>query len=696
MNSKKSWFLFLPLIILFSYLSGNCYHPKQDPGSKESHLLRLVYESSQRFHYAPPAINDSFSIKAFEDFLTNMDPGKRFYTQKDIKQLEKYKRDLDDHFREGKLEFFDLALGLLDQGIKKAESYYKDALAVNYKFDKNEELETDAEKRTWAADDQALKNYWKQSITYEKLNRFVEDLEKQEKEKTKRPLDSIQMDIDKEVKDMMDGFFDRLEQVRRSDRFELYVNTFIHLYDPHTDYLNPKEKEDFNINMSGKLEGIGARLQTEREYTKVSSIVPGGPAARQGELEANDLILGVQQEGGEEVDIKGMRIDDVVGKIRGKKGTKVILKVKKQDGSTKTITIVRDEVIMDEGFARSAIMKMEGMEEKVGYIRLPRFYADFNDPNSPSAAKDIAEEIEKLKASGAGSLILDLRNNGGGSLQEVVEMSGLFIEEGPVVQVRDKRGFRPYNDPDPKVHFDGPMVILVNSNSASASEIISACLQDYKRAVIVGGEPTFGKGTVQQFRNLDQLTPYPEMRPLGDMKVTIQKYYRINGGSVQLKGVEPDILLPDTYSYVVNGEKEYEHPLQYDVIEKQNYSQNVFVVKNIEKVRAWSQERTMANPTFKLIDENAKRLAQARKETKIPLQKEAYTNWYKRRNEEIKKYEKIGNDEIPGLNCVNPAQDMAYINADSSRIARNDDFLKGIKKDVYVAESINILRDLRK
>ncbi|MBK9220631.1 MAG: carboxy terminal-processing peptidase [Saprospiraceae bacterium] len=696
MKSKKSWFLLLPLIILIAYFSGNCSQTQGDPTSKESHLLKLVYENSQRFHYAPPVIDDSYSQKAFEDFLVDMDSGKRFYTQKDVKQLEKYKNDLDDHFKEGKLEFFDLSLKLIDEGIKKSQTYYQEFINAPFDFTKDEKIELDAEKRKWASDDKEMKDYWRKSIKYERLSRYIEDYQQLEKEGKKRPEDSIQMDINKEVKDVMDGWFDRLSKLKRSDRFELFVNTFIHLYDPHTDYLNPKEKEDFNINMSGKLEGIGARLQTEREFTKVSSIVPGGPAARQGELEANDLIIGVQQDGLEPVDIKGMRIDDVVSKIRGKKGTKVTLKVKKQDGNQKNITITRDEVIMDEGFARSAILELEGDQQKIGFIRLPRFYADFNDPQSPSAAKDIAIELEKLNQAGVTSLILDLRNNGGGSLQEVVDMSGLFIEEGPIVQVKDKRGTRAYNDQDKNVKFTGPMVILVNSNSASASEIISACLQDYKRAVIVGGEPTFGKGTVQQFRNLDQFTNYPEMRPLGEMKVTIQKYYRVNGGSVQLKGVEPDVLLPDTYSYIINGEKEYDHPLPYDVIEKQKYYQNTFLINNIEEVKMKSMERVKSNTEFNLIDENAKRLAKNREESEYPLELNKYKSLVKQRTEEVKKYEKIGTTAIPGIKTDNLKEDLAYIKADSSRIARNDDFLKGLTKDVYVYESMHILKDLHK
>lgn len=558
-------------------------------------------------------------------------------------------------------------------------------------FSVAEEYELDNDKRNWPENDADMRDYWRKSIKYEKLTRYVQYLADSTNVRTD---DSLRIEVEKEVHDLLTNFFERNKEARRSDLFEAYINTFIHLYDPHTDYLNPKEKEDFNINMSGKLEGIGARLQRDREYTKVISIVPGGPAGRQGELEANDIILSVRQDGQEEVDIKGMLIDDVVSKIRGKKGTKVSLKVRKQGGDVKVITIVRDEVIMDEGFARSALLRLDGVAEKVGFIRLPRFYADFNDPNSPSAARDIAEEITKLKAQGAQSLILDLRNNGGGSLQEVVEMSGLFIPEGPVVQVRDKKGVRPYNDSDSKVHFEGPMVILVNSNSASASEIISACMQDYRRAVIVGGEPTFGKGTVQQFRNLDQLSNSPQFRPLGDMKVTIQKYYRVNGGSVQLKGVEPDILLPDMYSYIPAGEKEYDHPMGYDVINKLDYQQNTFVVDDLSKLQKRSRERVSGNTLFQLVEENARRLARNREETRVPLSFDAYRMFYLKRQEEGRKYDKLFEEPLPGLVCENLPADMDYIRSDSSRIARNEDFLKNLNRDIYIAESIHILRDL--
>lgn len=695
MNSKKSWFLLIPLIVFVAYFSGHC---KQigEPTTKEAAILQLIYKQSQNYHYNPPIVDDKFSSKAFDEYMENLDPGKRFLTKKDIKTLEPYRELIDDHFKEGNIEFFEKSLKVILDATARSESYYKEFIDQPVSFDKEESLEIDPEKRKWPENESELKDYWRKSIKYELLSRYYDDLKTLENDKKTRSVDSILYDARKDVKEMMDAWYKRMASLQRLDRFEIFANTLIHLYDPHTDYLTPKQKEDFNINMSGKLEGIGARLQTEKEYTKVSSIVPGGPAWKQKELEANDIIMGVQQDKMDMVDIKGMVIDDVVKQIRGKKGTKVTLKVKKSDGNIKEITIVRDEVIMDEGFARSAFIDVDSVLSNVGYIKLPKFYADFDNPNGTSCSRDVAKELKKLKAEGATSVILDLRYNGGGSLQEVVEMSGLFFEQGPVVQVRDRTNTNPYSDNDSSVDFDGPVVVLVNSNSASASEIIAACLQDYKRAVIVGGEPTFGKGSVQRFINFDRIPGNDQFKPLGDMKITIQKYYRVNGGSVQLKGVEPDVILPDIYSEIDNGEKEYEHPMPYDVIDKKEVNQNTYVISNIEEIKAKSKQRIKSDSTFTLITEQAKKLKEMRDQTVYSLNFNTYKSTMDKRKEEAKKFDKIGTSELPDLKSSNIKEDMAYINVDSSRIGRNEDFLKNIRKDLQIYESVRILKDVQK
>ncbi|MBK9271358.1 MAG: carboxy terminal-processing peptidase [Saprospiraceae bacterium] len=694
MNSKKTWFFVVPILMGLFYFTTQC-RPSHPPGSKEQLLLQLIYKQSQAYHYQPPVIDDSFSAKAYEQYLKNMDSGKRFLTKEDLQKLEKYKSLMDDHFREGNLEMFDKSVELLQNAIKKVEKYYIEILDSKFKLDASGEIEMDADKRDWASNDRELREFWQKTLQYDFLSRYYDAMYPEEGKKEERPQDSVVLGIKNDIKESMANWFKRMNQLTRADRFEIYVNTLIHIYDPHTDFLNPKDKEDFNINMSGKLEGIGARLQTEKEYTKVSSIVPGGPAWKQKELETNDIIMGVQQKDKEMVDIKGMLIDEVVKMIRGKKGTEVTLKVKKKDGLIKEITILRDEVMMDEGFARSALLKYDQIEGTVGYLNLPRFYADFENPNGASCARDVQKEIRKLKAEGVQSLIFDLRNNGGGSLQEVVEMAGLFFEKGPVVQVKDKDRVSPYQDTDPGVEFEGPMVVLVNGYSASASEILAACLQDYKRAVIIGNGSTFGKGTVQRFINLDRIPGNDEYKPLGEMKITIQKYYRVNGGSVQLKGVEPDIVLPELYSYVETGEKEYDNSMPYDVIKSLDSYQNTFVISNLDEIKKKSKERVLKQIEFQKADQQAKLLKELRDKTKYLLD----FAQFKKEMEVRKSTSKIYDDEvrkpIESLKTENLQADLTYIQSDTSRTTRNEDFLNYIKKDIYIAESIKVLSDIR-
>lgn len=707
MNSRKSWFLIFPMLMLIACFSANGINGPE-PKTKEGVILKSIYDILYNYHYSTMAVDDNFSAKAYDEYLKNLDVSKRFLTKQDIATLDKYKTEIDDHFKSGNTEFFDKSMEIIESATNNGEKYYKEFIDMPFNLGMNAKLETDEEKMPWALDQNDLRDRWKKSITYEFVSRYYDEKKSLEKDKKTKPEDTIIASVRNEVRENMDAWFKRLREIKRADRFELYLNTLTHLYDPHTDYFSPKDKEDFNINMSGKLEGIGARLQSEKDYTKVASIVPGGPAWKQKELEANDVILAVQQKGQEPVEIKGMKIDEVVKMVRGKKGTQVTLRVKKPNGDIKEILIIRDEVIMDEGFARSAMLSLDGTASEVGYIRLPKFYADFDDPNGPSAARDIAKEIEKLKTEGAKSIILDLRNNGGGSLQEVVDMSGLFIEQGPIVQVKNRSNVSPYNDTDNSVHFDGPMIVLINNNSASASEIIAACLQDYKRAVIVGGGHTFGKGTVQRFINLDRAVNTNlldiadangqkiDIKPLGELKITIQKYYRVSGGSVQLKGVIPDIEIPDVYSSYDIGEKEYEHPMPFDEISKQTYSQNSYVISNLDEVKQKAAQRLQSNDNYKLITANVNRIKNLRKETEINLDLPSYAALVDKRTEDAKQYENIGKDTIQGMHAISLNADESYIKMDSSRIGRTEDFLKTITKDFQISECIRILQDIKR
>ncbi len=693
MSLRKS----LVAIAILAIAGFAAFYPQTDPKEKEQFIIQAVISALEGMHYAPKDINDDFSAKLFEEYLDEMDAGKRFLTAESIARLEPYRLQLDDQIKAMDPSFFNLSVQLLEEGLDKAEAFYDKHKDGEFDFTVEETYELDEEKRPWPANDEELEEYWRKTIKYEILIRL--DEKKNADDDEGRSMEEQVEEARKQVVKIFDDWFERNRKLRRDDRFEIFVNSITHRFDPHSDYFNPKDKEDFDIRMSGRLEGIGARLQTDGEYTKVVSIVPGGPAWKQKELEVNDLITTVTQESAEPVDVTGMRIDDVVKMIRGDKGTKVTLTVKKVDGSYKDITIVRDEVIIDEGFAKSLILTMEGVDEKLGYINLPGFYADFEGKGGPNSAEDIKKELEKLKAEKVDGIILDLRNNGGGSLREVVNMSGLFIEKGPIVQVKSRgANLKPYiyKDTDKEVVYDGPLVVLVNRFSASASEILAAAMQDYERAVIVGSNSTFGKGTVQRFFDMDRIiSNVPQsLRPLGEIKVTTQKYYRIDGGSVQLKGVTPDIILPDSYHYLPIGEEDYKNAMEWTEIEAQSFSQDVWKPKNMELIRKLSADRLQQDSMTAIIFQNAERLKNLRDETLVPMDIESYKAQMDEREKEAKRFENIGKTEYTGIMVRNPEVDMAYIQSDSSRIARNDNWVKNVPRDFQLNEAMHIMYDL--
>ena len=447
--------------------------------------------------------------------------------------------------------------------------------------------------------------------------------------------------------------------------------------------------------MSGRLEGIGATLQEKDGYIKVSQIVPGSASWKQGELEAGDVILKVGQGDLEAVDIVDMPLDDAVMLIRGPKGTEVRLTVEKIDGSNTVIPIIRDIVILEETYAKSLLLENEKGGEKIGYIKLPKFYADFNGTGGRSCADDVEKEVAKLKAEGAKGLVIDLRNNGGGSLHDVVQMAGLFIEMGPIVQIKGREG-APYimSDLDPRVQFDGPMVILVNSLSASASEILAAAMQDYGRAVIMGSASTYGKGTVQRFIELDAFLPesMKNLSPLGSMKLTIQKFYRVDGGATQLKGVIPDIVLPDNYMYIEIGEKELDHAMVWSEIQPVEYKKTK-AISNMPELILKSKQRVAKDSIFSSINEKAKYFKESRDATVYNLDYKTFKAKREKEKAENKKYNDIMKP-IEGFNISNVSLDTVGFSADTSKVARNVEFLKSVKKDSYIYEAVNVISDM--
>lgn len=684
--------------LLIAFLVAAFYPKAIDNTEKEAMLMRTILTFMDRLHYQPKEVDDDFSEKFYDLYLDRIDNSRRFLTQQDIEQLKPYRHLLDDEALSGTYNFFDLSLELLNGGIDKAERYYQEILAERFDFDEDETIELDGEKRPYAANDAELKDYWRKYLKYETLTRLTRALEEQQEmgeEGEKKSPEDLEREAREEVEEMMDDYFGRLSKLRRNDRLSYYLNSLTNLFDPHTVYFDPIDKENFDIRFRGKLEGIGARLSTEGDYTQVVEVVVGGPAWKGKELKENDIITKVAQGSEEPVNIKGMNINEVVQLIRGKKGTEVRLTVKRVDGSYKVISIIRDVVEFEERYARSLILDGAAEGERIGYIYLPGFYADFEDRNGRFSADDVAVEIEKLREESVDGIILDLRNNGGGSLRDVVKMSGFFIEEGPIVQVKSRgQKAEVLTDVDPRVQFDGPLIVMVNSFSASASEILAAALQDYERAVIVGSKSTFGKGTVQRFYDLDRaVRGFTDIKPLGEIKVTTQKFYRIDGGSTQLEGVVPDIVLPDTYHYMKIGEREEDFAMAWSKIDPVKYKQNVFRVKNLDDLRVRSESRVAENETFQRVLENARRWENQRQMSEYTLNLDKFVEFSEQQEKEAERYEDLG-EKVVNEGVTNLEVDLPSIHGDESKKARNQDFIKTVSKDIYIQETLNIMHDL--
>ncbi len=686
-------------IVLITFLVA-AFYPKVNSEEREAVIMSTILRFVKQLHFQPKNIDDDFSESFFQLYLDRVDGGRRFLIQPDVDKLSTYQTQLDEHVLTGKYDFFDRTVELMDQGREKAQGFYREILSEPFDFTREEYFQEDGEKREYCANDAELREYWRQYLKFETMRRLNRKLEEQEElgeEGEKQSFEELEKEARESVLELMDDWFERIEKVKRSARLAGYLNALVNVFDPHTNYYEPIEKENFNIRFSGRLEGIGARLQTEGEYTKVNDIVVGGPAWKEGHLKENDIIMKVAQEDEEAwTDIQGMTINEVVSLIRGDKGTKVRLWVKKVDGTTEEIVITRDVVVIEEGYAKSLILDGVEAGEKIGYLYLPRFYADFQNRDGRFSAKDVEEELEKLQAENVDGVIIDLRNNGGGSLRDVIKMTGLFIEEGPVVQVK-ARNRRPevlYDD-DPRVQYDGPLIVMVNEFSASASEIMAAALQDYERAVIVGsGGPTFGKGTVQQFHNLDRGVPgYEEIKPLGEIKLTTQKFYRIDGGSTQKRGVQPDIVLPDRYQFITFGEKDEDFALPWTEIDPVPHRQNVRKVSSLNSLRKKSEKRVSNDDTFQKIVENAQRLKNQQEQSEIPLSLTAYQNLYDEREAEAKNYDDIF-ESVVNQGVKNLEVDLPSIHADESREERNAEFIEEVSKDIHIKETLHIMHDM--
>ena len=692
----KKNFVLATLVLLVAVASCSFTNTNFENNDKDKLLIDLITYVLERGHYEPKSINDNFSAGVYEGFIDILDPTKRYFLASDLREFEKYKYQIDDEIKNTEITFFNLVHNRLETRMAEAKEIYAEILESPFDYSAKEEINIDYKKADFARNKKELKERWRLQLKYNALGVYNTKVTNFENESDETLSASRKAEFESEAREStlntLNEFFDFVDDLDRQDWFVQYVNTIVEEFDPHTFYFAPEDKEKFDMSMSGKFEGIGARLQKKPEGAKIVEIISGGPVWRDKSIEVGDEITQVGQQGEEPINIVGMPLDDAIKLIKGPKGTVVDLTVRKVDGTIETISITRDVVELEESYAKSATIEKEG--RKFGLIDLPKFYVDFNDYNERNAASDVAREVERLKEEGMEGLVIDLRDNGGGSLKTVVDIAGLFIEDGPIVQVRSSGKRKEiHEDKDERIQWDGPLVILVNELSASASEILAAAMQDYKRAVVIGSKQTFGKGTVQNVIPLSGLVSSNQHGDLGALKITTQKFYRINGGSTQLEGVKSDIVVPDRYSYIDLGERDQENPLAWDQISPadyevwRGYEDFDTAIKN-------SKNRMSQNDQIKLIEENARWVKEQQDENVVSLNFDEYRVNLEADKKKANYFKKLQQYDSH-LSFSSLKYEEELFTKDAILREKRDRWHRELAKDVYVEEAINVLEDLK-
>ncbi len=704
---KRNWKILL--IGVFAAAASCSFTAKEfnDP-SKDRLLIDLISYVLDRGHYSPKDLDDTFSMSVWENFIESLDPLKRYFLAEDIEQFRVYSTLIDDQIRDKDLSFFDAVYQTYLQRSEATKSYYRALLDKPFDYTREESINTDYENLTYAATAQDLEEHWRKQLKYTALSNLYDLIEEQKEARAMNP-DSIPSEEIKELIDMsraeleekarettlstLEDNYDFTDDLERKDYFAVYLNAIVSEFDPHTNYFAPPDRDRFDLRMSGKLEGIGARLQKKNDYITIVEVISGGPVWRGEHLEVGDALIKVKQEDEEEaVSLVGMRVDDAVKLIKGPKGTKVTLTVKRVDGTIDEEVIERDVVELDETYAKSTIIEQGG--KRYGLINLPAFYFDMTDYGERNAATDVRREIEKLKSEQIDGLVMDLRNNGGGSLRTAVDIAGLFIKNGPVVQVASNGSRKEVlKDRDNAIVWDGPLVLMINELSASASEILAAAMQDYKRGIILGSAQSYGKGTVQNMIDLNQWLRNNDLGDMGALKMTTQKFYRVNGGSTQLEGVKSDVVMPDRYSYIDVGERDYDNPLPHDKITPADYELwpgYIDYQGTIER----SKKRLATNKQVQLIEENAKWIKSAQDDQELSMSLDAYIAEMELREKENERFEAIKEYDNQ-LNYASLKDDLRLMDQDSTMREQHRRWHKTLAKDVYVEEAIQILADLK-
>ena len=688
MKLKQSNIFLLSSIVIVGLLVNLGFKKFDDP-NKEKLLLEIVKYVVEKGHFQKIEINDALSEEFFYSYIEQIDSQKRFFLKSDINKLEKYKYDLDDQVKNQQLDFFEMTYEIFQERIADAEEYYKEIISSKFDFTNDESINLDFKNISYARSKSEIKDRWRKQLKLSVLDIINLKID-----------DSVSMINNKiydesiiTVKKNTDDFFEYVSDIDRDDWFSNYINTFLSELDPHSAYFSSDEKEKFDTSISGKFNGIGARLQKTEGKIKIVDIIVGGPIWNDNLLDVGDFIIEVGQENEDLVDITSMKLDDAIKLIKGPADTYVTLRVKKIDGQIKNIKIKRGIVELEELYAKSTLIKKN--DKNYGYISLPKFYIDFNDKKSRNSANDVKNEIIKLKNNNINGLILDLRNNGGGSLKSVVDMTGLFIEKGPVVQVKSLGNRKKVlYDKDPNIFWEGPLVVLMNKMSASASEILAGALQDYGRAVIIGNENSFGKGTVQNVVDLNSFV-YNSKYDLGALKITTDKFYRINGESVQLEGVKSDIIIPDSYKYIFKGEKGEKNPLTWDKIDATNFNKWNSKKENFSKISLDSQIRIDNNEFSELIEDRALWIKNQQNNRSFNLNLDKYRKFIDKQKNENKKYDNILEYENSLIFKLLKSE-KDYILSNKKLLSSRNKWHKNLSKDLYVAEGVNALEILGK
>ena len=680
MKLRISIIITIITITIFGFKLNN--EKLSDP-EKEKVLLEIVKYVVERGHYSSIQIDDDLSLKIFDDFINKLDPQKRFFTLSDIKKLDRFKYKIDDQIKAYDLEFFEEIHEMYRSRIADAKIFVEKAFENNFDFNDKEYIDLDIDSIPFSSDKNQLYERWRKQIKYSIL-----DIISQKNSSDSTDDNEVMMNAISTVKKNTNDFFNYANEIERDDWFSVFLNSFVGQFDPHTFYFKPDDKEKFDVSISGNFDGIGARLSKADGNVKIVDVIIGGPVWKDKLLDVGDIILAVGQADQEPVSIFGMKLDDSIKLIKGPAGTTVTLRIKKLDGQIKDVKIKRDVVELEETFAKSTLISKNS--KNYGYISLPKFYADFDNYKNRNSANDVKNEIIKLKNNGIKGLILDLRNNGGGSLQTVVEMTGLFIEKGPVVQVKSIGNRKKIlYDRDAQVYWNGPLVLLINEMSASASEIISAALQDYNRAIIIGSEKSFGKGTVQNIVDLNRFISNSDY-DMGAIKVTTDIFYRINGESVQLEGVESDIVIPDSYMYVFDGERDEKNPIKWDKIGPATYTKWQSYDEKFKYVTDQMNRKLNQNNIINDIYERANWIKSQQNINNIPLNLVEYKKYQKDQKLKASQFDKISKYENQ-LSFELLKTEKTFIQENKELLEERIKWHKNLSKDIFIDQAVNTL-----